>query len=85
MSSHVRAGLPIGAPKMPNLSAKAAEIDDPGEMLRRIAYRNHRIVTRTSKNDDPAAFARNLASRTRSDIRRLAELLDIELDETNWT
>jgi hypothetical protein len=70
---------------MPNLSVKAAEIDDPGEMLRRIAYRNHRIITRTAENDDPAAFAKNMASRTRSDIRHLANTLGVELDETNWT
>lgn len=66
---------------MANLSAKAAEITDPAEMLRRIAYRNDRIITRTDKHDDPAAFAKHLASRTRSDIKRLAELLGVELPE----
>ena len=70
---------------MPNLTAKAANINDPAEMLRRIAYRNKRIITRTTTHDDPAAFAKNLAGRTKSDIRRLADLLGIELDETNWT
>jgi hypothetical protein len=70
---------------MPNLSTKAADIDDPAEMLRRIAYRNKRIITKTATHDDPAAFAKNMAGRTRSDIRRLADLLDVELDETNWT
>jgi hypothetical protein len=66
---------------MASLSAKAADITDPAEMLRRIAYRNARIITRTDKHNDPAKFAKHLASRTRSDIRRLAELLGVELSE----
>jgi hypothetical protein len=76
----------MGVREMPNLSVKATEIDDPGEMLRRIAYRNHRIITRVGKNGkEPVSFSRNLASRTRSDIRHLANLFDVDLDETNWT
>jgi hypothetical protein len=70
---------------MPNLSTKATDITDPAEMLRRIAYRNKRIITKAATHDDPAAFAKNMAGRTRSDIRRLADLLGVELDETNWT
>jgi hypothetical protein len=72
---------------VPNLSVKAADITDLGEMLRRIAYRNRRIITRVGAHEDAASFARNLASRTRSDIRRLAELLDVdvELDESGWS
>ena len=66
---------------MTSLSKKAAEIADPAEMLRRIAYRNERIITRTHTHDDPAAFAKNMASRTRSDIKRLAVLLGVELPE----
>jgi hypothetical protein len=67
---------------MANLSKKAADITDPVEMLRRIAYRNERIITRTHTHDDPGAFAKNMASRTRSDIKRLAELLGVELPES---
>jgi hypothetical protein len=67
---------------MANLSVKAADITDPGETLERIAYRNRRIITRTHTHEDPAKFARMMASRTRSDIKRLAELLGVEWDET---
>ncbi|HTC61118.1 MAG TPA: hypothetical protein VK691_13530 [Solirubrobacteraceae bacterium] len=66
---------------MANLSVKASEINNPAEMLERIAYRNRRIITRVHTHDDPAAFAKNMASRTRSDIKRLAELLEINLPD----
>jgi hypothetical protein len=62
------------------LNVKATEITDPAEMLERIAYRNKRIITRVDRHDDPATFAKHLASRTRSDIKRLAELLGITLN-----
>jgi hypothetical protein len=35
---------------MPNLSVKAADITDPAVILERIAYRNHRIITRVGEN-----------------------------------
>jgi hypothetical protein len=71
---------------MPNLREKAANIADPAVILERIAYRNHRIITRTGENGkEPVEFARHLASRTRSDIKRLAELLGVELDESGWS
>jgi hypothetical protein len=66
---------------MANRNTKAADVTDPGEMLRRIADRNERIITRSDKHDDPASFAKHLASRTRSDLKRLAELLGVELPE----
>jgi hypothetical protein len=66
---------------MANLSTKASDIDDPAEMLRRIAYRNARIIERIDRHDDPASFAKHLASRTRSDLRRLASILGVELHE----
>jgi hypothetical protein len=72
--------------RMPDLSTRAADITDPAVMLERIAYRNRRIITRVGQNGkEPVSFAKNLASRTRSDIRRLAELLDVELDESAWS
>jgi hypothetical protein len=71
---------------MPNLSDKATSITDPVVMLRRIAYRNHRIITRVGENGkDPARFAKHLASRTRTDIKRLADLLGVEIDESGWS
>jgi hypothetical protein len=70
---------------VPNLSVKASETDDPGEMVRRIAYRNRRIITRVDGHEDPAKFAKRLAGHTRADIRRLAELLGVELDESGWS
>ena len=63
------------------MSGKAVDIADAAELLRRIDYRNKRILTRVDRHEDAAAFAKNLASRTKSDLRRLAELLGIELDE----
>jgi hypothetical protein len=66
---------------MANRSGKAADVTDPAEMLRRIADRNNRIITRTDKHADPATFAKHLASRTRSDLKRLAELLGVEMSE----
>ena len=55
-------------------------------MLERIAYRNHRIISRVGQNGkEPVSFSKQLASRTQSDIRRLAELLGVELDESGWS
>jgi hypothetical protein len=68
-----------------NLSVRASEIDDPAEMVRRIAYRNRRIITRVDRHEDPASFAKRLAGHTRADIRRLAELLGTKLDESGWS
>jgi hypothetical protein len=71
---------------VPNLSDKAAHITDPAVMLERIAYRNHRIITRIGQNGkEPVSLAKNLAGRTRSNIKRLAELLGVELDESGWS
>ncbi len=67
---------------MTNLRGKAIAINDPGEMLRRIAKRNNRIITRIDRHQDAARFGKHLASRTRSDIKHLADLLKIELDES---
>jgi hypothetical protein len=39
---------------MPNMSAKAAEIEDPCEMLERIVYRNARMLDRLGDKDDPS-------------------------------
>jgi hypothetical protein len=44
------------------------------------ASRNKRIPTRIDAHDDTAKFAKNLASRTKSYLRRLAELLGIDLE-----
>jgi hypothetical protein len=67
---------------MPNLREKASEIDDPAVMLERIRYRNQRIITHIHRHaDDPATYAKRLAGYTRSDIKRLADLLGIELNE----
>jgi hypothetical protein len=69
---------------VPNLRDEATAIKDPAVMLERIAYRNRRIITRVDRHKDPASFAKQLASRTRSDIQRLADLLGIEIDEAKW-
>jgi hypothetical protein len=60
---------------MPNMSAKASEVDDAYEMLERIIYRNARMLDRLSDNDDPLAFVRLMGGHNRTDLRRLAELL----------
>jgi hypothetical protein len=60
------------------MTVKAIEITDPEEMLARIAYRNERLHTRVALHDDPISFAKHLASRNKSDLRRLAELLGFE-------
>jgi hypothetical protein len=71
---------------MSNLNKKAADITDPAVMLKRIAYRNHRLITRVGVNGkEPVSFSKHLAGRTQSDIRRLAELLGVELDESGWS
>ena len=65
---------------MPNMSAKAADVKDPCEMLKRIVYRNARMLDRLDLKDDPVAFVRLMAGHNRSDLRRLAELLDCEVE-----
>jgi hypothetical protein len=64
---------------MPNMSAKAADIDAPCEMLERIIYRNARMLDRLGEKDDPVAFVRPMAGHNRTDLRRLAELLRCDL------
>jgi hypothetical protein len=65
---------------MPDMSSKAADMTDPGELLKRIAYRNGRMLDRLSDKDDPVSFVRLMGGHNRTDLRRLAELLDVELD-----
>jgi hypothetical protein len=64
---------------MPNMSTKAAEIVDAGELLERIAYRNARMLDRLGDKDDPVAFVRLMSGHNRSDLRRLAEILEVDL------
>jgi hypothetical protein len=64
---------------MPNMSTKGSEIDDPGEMLERVIYRNARMLDRLGTHADPVTFVRLMAGRNRSDLRRLAELLDHDI------
>lgn len=64
---------------MPNMSAKASEVEDPREMLERIVYRNARMLDRLADKDDPVAFVRLMAGHNRTDLRRLAELLGYDL------
>ena len=64
---------------MPNMSAKAAEINEPCEMLERIVYRNARMLDRLGDKDDPVAFVRLMAGHNRTDLRRLAELMSCDI------
>jgi hypothetical protein len=64
---------------MPNMSSKAREISEAREMLERIAYRNSRMLDRLGENEDPVAFVRLMAGHNRTDLRRLAEILDVDL------
>jgi hypothetical protein len=65
---------------MPNMSAKAADLNDPCEMLERIIYRNARMLDRLDEKDDPVAFVRLMAGHNRTDLRRLAELLECDTE-----
>lgn len=64
---------------MPNMSAKAAEIDHPSELVQRVIYRNARMLDRLGDKDDPVAFVRLMAGHNRTDLRRLAELLGVDI------
>jgi hypothetical protein len=64
---------------MPNMSSKASEINNPGELIERVAYRNARMLDRLDEKKDPVAFVRLMAGHNRSDLRRLAEILAIDL------
>ncbi len=55
---------------MPNMSAKAVDVDDPCEMLERIVYRNARMLDRLDDKADPVAFVRLMAGHNRTDLRR---------------
>jgi hypothetical protein len=65
---------------MPNMSAKAANIDDPCEMVERIVYRNARMLDRLEAKDDPVAFVRLMAGHNRTDLRRLAQLMGCDIE-----
>lgn len=61
------------------MSAKVADIDDPGEILERIVYRNARMLDRLGDKNDPVAFVRLMGGHNRTDLRRLAELLGYDI------
>ena len=61
---------------MPNMSTKAVEIDDPAELVRRVAYRTQRALDRAQLHDDPLGFMRMMTSRNRADLRRALELME---------
>ncbi len=60
---------------MPNMSAKASEIDDPLMLVERVAYRTDRLLDKLSEKDDPVAFVRLMAGHNRTDLRRALELM----------
>ena len=64
---------------MPKMSAKATDLKDPTELLERVIYRNARMLDRLTDKDDPVAFVRLMAGHNRTDLRRLAELLDHDI------
>jgi hypothetical protein len=49
-------------------------------MLERMIYRNARMLDRLGDKDDPVAFVRLMAGHNRTDLRRLAALLDVNAD-----
>jgi hypothetical protein len=70
---------------MPNMSSKASEISDAGEMLEGIVYRNARMLDRLDEKEDPVAFVRLMAGHNRTDLRRLTEILEIDLSRLSVT
>lgn len=66
---------------MPDLDAAPAEIDSPRELLERIAYRNARLLDRIGHEEDPIAFVHLMAGLNRSDVKRLAELLELDISD----
>jgi hypothetical protein len=64
---------------MPNMNAKAADLTEPTELLERVIYRNARMLDRLSDKEDPVGFVRLMAGHNRTDLRRLAELLDHDI------
>jgi hypothetical protein len=62
------------------MSAKAVEINDPTELVRRVAYRTQRSLDRAQLHDDPLAFMRMMTSRNRTDLRRALELMESDPD-----
>jgi hypothetical protein len=63
---------------MPNMSVKAADIDDPMALVERVAYRTERLLDKLGEKDDPVAFVRLMAGHNRTDLRRALELLSSE-------
>jgi hypothetical protein len=66
---------------VPNMSAKASDLNDPGELLARIIYRNERMKTKLAEKTNPVAFITLMAGHNRSDLRRLAAVLDVPEDQ----
>lgn len=60
---------------MPEMSLKASEINDPRELIERVAYRTERLLNRLGEKDDPVAFVRLMAGYTKTDLRRALELM----------
>jgi hypothetical protein len=60
---------------MPEVSLKASEIDDPKELVERVAYRTERLLDRLDDKDDPVAFVRLMAGHNKADLRRALELM----------
>jgi hypothetical protein len=60
---------------MPNMSAKASEIDEPLALVERVAYRTDRLLDKLGAEDDPVGFVRLMAGHNRTDLRRALELM----------
>lgn len=66
---------------VPNMSAKASELNDPADLIARIMYRNNRMKTKLVEKDDPVAFVSLMTGFNRTDLRRLADVLGIPKTE----
>jgi hypothetical protein len=66
---------------MPDMDVPAPAIDDPADLLERIALRNARLLDQSGSEADPIAFVQQMAGRNRADLRRLAELIGHDISD----
>lgn len=65
---------------MPNMSGQSAEISDPALLLSRIMYRNERMKTELGEKNDPVKFIKLMAGHNKTELRRLANVLNLDVE-----
>jgi hypothetical protein len=55
---------------VPDMNAKASEINEPRVLIDRVAYRNKRLLEKLTEKEDTITFVRIMAGYNKTDLNR---------------